>query len=108
MKNNSGLIPHHVKAVVLPDQIETVTKGGIHLTDKQKSDDAYKQIYGTLVAVGKNAFYDWDGDCPKVGDRVCIGSYTGRIVESRIDGKTYRLLEDRDIWTSITFGEKDG
>lgn len=102
--NKSGLIPHDFKVLVYPDEIKEVTEGGVHLPDSVKKKEAHAQIYGELIATGKNAFLEWRGDNPKIGDRVCIGKYTGRILKGK-DDKEYRLLNDDDIWASLEKGE---
>ena len=94
--NLSGISPVEFKVLVLIDETEKVTKGGIILTSDHKERADMAQVKGTLIAVGGNAFQDWAGDVPKPGDRVMIAKYAGLVAEGN-DGRMYRLASDKDI-----------
>lgn len=101
--NRSGMKPLCDKVVVLCDQASAITKGGIHIPDDIKERTGFAALSGVLVAVGDQAFaYDharlvkWEGDRPKVGDRVFFQKYSG-IEHYGKDGLMYRLMEDRQI-----------
>lgn len=94
--NLSGIQPVEYKVLVLIEETEKVTKGGIILTTDHKERADMAQVKGVLVAVGGNAFSDWSGNIPAVGNRVMIAKYSGLVAEGD-DGKMYRLCSDKDI-----------
>jgi len=94
--NLSGIRPVEYKVLVLIDETEKVTKGGIILTHDHKERADMAQVKGTLIAVGGNAFQDWQGEVPKPGDRVMIAKYAGLVAEGN-EGRMYRLASDKDI-----------
>ena len=96
MKNPSGLNPVEFKILVKKDKVEDRTKGGIYIPIGALEQKEMKQEQATIIAVGGNAFEDWVGRIPKVGDRVYIGKYSGYQVKG-IDKEKYQLLNDKDI-----------
>lgn len=96
MINNSGLQPVEYKILIEPEEIEQKSAGGIILTDKVTDREKMAQVRGKLVAVGGNAFDDWNGRAPVVGDSVWYAKYAGYIVKGE-DGIEYRLANDKDI-----------
>lgn len=96
MKNPSGLNPVEFKILVKKDKIEDKTKGGLWIPISAMEQKQMKQEQATIIAVGGNAFKDWDGTVPKVGDRVYIGKYSGYQVIG-MDKEKYQLLNDQDI-----------
>ncbi len=99
MSNESGLSPVEFNVVVRMDPVEEVTKGGIILTQQKTDRDKLAADEGTLVAVSPLAFSyaDWpEGSVvPKVGDRVLMAQFDGRIWER--GGVTYRLIKDKSV-----------
>lgn len=96
MENQSGIQPVEYRVLIKPDPVETTSAGGIVLTTvTQKEREQQAQVKGTLVAVGGNAFEDWN-DAPKPGDRVIIAKYAG-LVTPGADGEDYRLCNDKDV-----------
>lgn len=94
--NTSGLIPVEYKCVVQIDEIKRVTAGGIHLPGEKIERDEMAQVKGTLLAVGGNAFSDWNGKIPAPGDKVMIAKYAGLVVNGFGEIK-YRIISDKDI-----------
>jgi co-chaperonin GroES (HSP10) len=94
--NLSGISPVEFKILVLIDEMETVSKGGIILTEATKERADMAQVKGTLIAVGGNAFTDFLGTVPKPGDRVMIAKYAGLVAEGA-DGRKYRIASDKDV-----------
>lgn len=91
--------PMEFNVVVELDPVDSKTPGGIILLDTAKERDKLGIQEGTLVASSPLAFSyaDWpDGHSPpEVGCRVLFARYSGLIREE--DGKTYRVLKDKDI-----------
>lgn len=116
MENPSGIEPLLDRVLVLPDEIEEVTEGGIVIPDQVQHSHQLAQATGTLVAIGKGAYikaeetvvnsegkvvekrtlaYPEDSR-PSVGDRVAFARYGGIDCIGE-DGKKYRYLNDKDI-----------
>lgn len=95
-KNTSGIQPCWLRVLVLPDKIEEKTAGGIYLPQDTQEKEELKQMWGTLIAHGGNAFDEFKGIIPQVGDRVLFGKYAGAMQVGK-DGQRYRLVNGRDI-----------
>lgn len=96
MKNTSGTIPVEYKVLVLPDPVEERTSGGLWKPDIVKEQEKWRTSKATLIAVGGNAFEDWNPPVPKPGDRVYVSIAAG-IIHEGADGREYRLVNDKDI-----------
>jgi chaperonin GroES len=101
MLNTSGLAPLDLRVLVLPDTAETVTKGGIILPESTAEQKRMAMMFGTLVAIGENAWEEAVArgphfNRPKPGDRVVFAKYGGIVVTGK-DGKDYRLMNDEDV-----------
>lgn len=94
--NTSGLVPVEYKILIEPEEVERKTESGIILTDKVTDREKMAQVRGKLIAVGGNAFEDWQEPIPAVGDVVSYAKYAGLIVKG-VDEKEYRLANDKDI-----------
>jgi len=93
--NQSGLWPCEFKVLVKPDEVKK-RAGEIYIPDQVTEKEKREQIYGTLIAVGGNAFEDWEWPIPKVGDRVLFARYAG-VVQKGLDGEPYNIMYDKDI-----------
>ena len=94
--NPSELYPVEYKILVKLDEVEGVSKGGIIIPLSLKERQQMHQVRATLVAVGGNAFEDWRGTVPKVGDRVYVAKNAGYQVVGQ-DEQKYQLMNDKDI-----------
>lgn len=99
--NHSGIQPLDLRVLVLPDPVEVKTSGGIILPDQHKEREKYAMQFGTLVAVGENAWEEAAARSdkfvrPAPGDRIVISKYGGTILTGK-DGNEYRLLNDEDV-----------
>lgn len=86
--------PIGARLLVLPDEPETMSPGGIVLPDAAQANSKL----GTVVAVGKgqrNENGDYSKPEAKVGDRVLFTSYGTEGIE--VDGKDHLLLREVDI-----------
>lgn len=99
--NKSGIQPVEYKVLIEPEAVEEKTAGGIILAPTTQEKDKMAQVRGVLVAVGGNAFDEWSGLIPKVGDKVYFGKYAGFIVNGA-DDKEYRLTNDKDVAAIIS------
>lgn len=94
--NNSGIHPAGDRVLIKPEEVEEVSKGGIIIIDEAREKYGLAQVFGTLVAVGPDAWSDYSGAFAEVGDRVLFAKYGGLVVTGK-DGEAYRLSNDTDI-----------
>lgn len=90
------------RVLVLPDDIadtdpmlKKAKSAGIYIPDDDVKKEQVKQIEGTLIAVGGNAFEAWDGIIPRKGDRVIYDLYAGSNIT--VDGKKHQIINDTDV-----------
>jgi chaperonin GroES len=106
--NHSGFEPMDLRVLVLPDDVEQKTAGGIILPDMTGEREKYAMIFGTLVAVGENAWEEAAArsdkfEKPQVGEHIVFAKYGGIEIKGR-DGKQYRLMNDEDVLGRVTGG----
>lgn len=91
--------------VVIPEEIETKTAGGLYLPEQKKDEDQAATMRGRLVATSPLAFnYDnWPegAEKPRAGDAILFAKYGGILIMGA-DGKEYRVLKDRDIMAVLS------
>lgn len=99
-ENKSGFLPTEFNVVVLPDDVEEKTTGGVFLPDSTKEKESFGRTDGVLVAVSPLAFtYEvWPEGAriPAVGDRVMFSKYNATEFKGR-DGRKYWLMKDKSI-----------
>lgn len=98
--NQSGIRPFDTRVLVLLDDVETKTAGGIIIPDQRLEKEGWAQTRGTLIAAGDNAFIEWGSEAakPTPGARVLVAQYAGSSSKhTGIDGKEYRICKDEDI-----------
>jgi len=126
--NRSGITPILDRVLVLPDEIEEKTDGGIIIAPQVQEQHQMAQATGTFIEAGPDAFIHstiyvetivnggwkmterridrWNPEyVPKPGDRVQFAKYGG-LVNIGEDGKEYRILNDRDITCKVSDGVK--
>lgn len=110
--NTSGLAPVEYKILIVPEDIQETDEriksakaAGIVMVDKTTEREAMAQVKGKLVAVGGNAFEDWKGRVPQVGDTIWFAKYAGYVIKGD-DGQDYRLANDKDC--SAIIQRKEG
>lgn len=99
--NTSGFDPLDLRVLVLPDPVEQKTAGGIILPDMTGEREKYAMMFGTLVAVGENAWEEAASRSsafvkPQAGDRIVYAKYGGVTIKGN-DGREYRLMNDEDV-----------
>lgn len=82
--------------LILPEQVEEVSAGGIVLPEITQEREAMAQMYGTVIALGSHCFSGEPEPWCKVGDKVVFAIYAGQIFKGN-DGKRYRLIRDKEI-----------
>jgi len=98
MENKSGIKPTGHYILVLPDEVEKKSKGGIILAPETIDNKERDTTQGTLVAVGPIGWNEFDDGKPwaSIGDHVSYSKYAGRDMTG-IDGKKYVLMNCEDI-----------
>jgi len=103
--NESGIYPVGHRVLILPEQIEEKTEGGIILhTGSQKAREEMAQINGVVVELGTTAYSDQPSTWCELGDKVIFGKYSGLIYDGQ-DGKKYRILNDLDVVAIVKKGK---
>lgn len=95
--NVSGFRACGHRILLLGDQKEETSAGGIVLVKSTQDKEQQHQVWATVVEIGYDAWADKSTDFCDVGDRVLVGQYTGKFHESPVDGKTYRFVQDLDV-----------
>ncbi len=99
------IIPVGFTVLVKPDDLETVSKGGIVLAIDEERESA-AQTTGKLVGYGEYAWKAFDKDengkpsgrrWANIGDRVIYSKYAGKFVTDTDTGIKYVILNDDDI-----------
>lgn len=105
MVNLSGIHPSGPRLLVLPEQVEEKTKGGIiRFTPAEREREELAQIEGVVVEVGPGSWLSRDSAAPlfgaagwcSVGDTIIFAKYAGLVVTGA-DDKRYRLINDLDV-----------
>lgn len=96
-----GIYPKGHRVLVLPDEVETKSAGGI-ITSVGTSAlrEELAQVDGVVVAMGNTCYSDQPEAWCQVGDRVIFGKYSGIIREGK-DGKKYRVINDLDVVATL-------
>lgn len=93
------------RVLVRPDKIDEKS-GSLFLPAEVRARMGDAQIFGTVVAIGANAFKAFDDghQWAKEGDKVAFAKYGGFIIEDPETKEVFRLLNDEDICAVITGG----
>jgi len=105
-----GIKPVEYRVLLKVDEMEDTitTKGGVVLykgfeSEADRIRKEAKEEKATVVALAENACEEWpEADRLKVGDRVIIEQFGGRIVIGQ-DGEKYRLAKDSVIEAIINY-----
>ena len=99
-----GLRPTEYNVIVVPAPVAATmgALGVIHRTDQDIETEEMAMQVGRIVAMSPLAFnYDeWKAHeelRPRVGDVVWFARYAGAHIEKAFDGRTYRMIKDKDI-----------
>lgn len=98
--NPSGLRPLGRAVLVEPYEKE-IQKSIIAIPDTVRERTQMIETRAIVIAIGPTAWDDEAVPRAKVGDRVLISKFSGAMVQGTADGKTYRMVNDRDIYCQI-------
>lgn len=104
--NDTGIEPVEYRCVVRLDTLkdddgEQKSAGGIIIPQDRTDRDQMAYTKATLLAHGGNAFSDWKGLIPQVGDRVMVAKYAG-ITREADPTDLIRLVTDKEILAVLT------
>lgn len=111
MKNRSGLRPAGRAVLVRPYEPEL---GNIMIEIPEVVRVNMQQVEqrAEVIEVGATAWIDewftiwgipvWKRQRAKPGDKVFVTKYAGFLANGTLDGESYRLVNDRDIFCVIT------
>ncbi len=104
--NDTGIEPVEFRCVVRLDSLKNEggdqkSAGGIIIPQERTDRDQMAYGKATLLAVGGNAFNDWSGRIPQVGDRVMISKYSG-VTREADPTDLIRLVNDKEILAVLT------
>jgi len=90
------------RVLVRPDDIsetdptfKAAKEAGIYIPDDDLKKEQVKQIEGTIIAMGGNAFEQWLGQIPLVNDRIIYDLYAGTNI--LLDGQKHQIINDTDV-----------
>lgn len=90
------------RVLVRPDDIgdtdpmfSSAKRAGIVIPEDDLKKEQIKQIEGTIIAVGGNAFEQWKGQIPLEGDRVVYDLYAGSNII--LSGQKHQIINDTDV-----------
>ena len=92
--------PEGTKVVIVPDEVDEKTSGGIIVPIETRQQEQNAVTQGTLAAIGPRAEICWnDGDGKEtpaaVGDRVIFARYGG--TSFRWGDQVFQILQDQDV-----------
>ena len=89
------------RVLVKPDMVELKTQAGLIIAADKKIEQAGQQ-YGTVVAVGPEAWDDRKEPFAEVGDYVLYSQYAGKVVHDPADNNEgYVIMNDVDILATL-------
>ena len=98
LQNKSGLKP--LGRAVLVKPYEPPKKGLIELPESVQERHIMLEVRAIVVEVGPHAWPDEPARC-KPGDKVLVAKMNGFTAKGPLDGMTYRLVNDRDIFCGV-------
>jgi co-chaperonin GroES (HSP10) len=98
--NESGLKPLGRSVLVEPYEPE-IKASIIQLPDSVRERSLMVESRAVVIEVGPSAWEDEKEHRAKPGDRVLITKFAGFIAKGTLDDKTYRFVNDRDIFAGI-------
>ena len=99
--NTSGLRPLGRAVLIEPKDPEEMSTT-IVIPESARDRMQMAEQRAVVIEVGVEAWLDEREPRAAPGDLVLISKYAGTMAQGPLDGKTYRLINDRDIFCKIT------
>jgi co-chaperonin GroES (HSP10) len=98
------ITPAGHRLIVKPDEIEKMTKGGLFIPDTTREIKHFKQIFGTVIAIGPTAWKAFDDGLPwaKVGDKIAMAENAGYTIQDPYTEEKFRIINDEDVCAVIS------
>lgn len=98
---NRNYVPLANNIIVKVEIKEVVSKGGI-IIGAEGSRESMGREEGVIIAMGEYAFDDLNVKVPKVGDRVALAKYEGKILEEDLKTSAQiRAVQDTRVLCMI-------
>ena len=88
-------IPAGHRLIIKPDPVEEKTKSGIYKPQEVQSMEQRAATTGTILAIGKDAWYDKRSPWAEVGNRILFSQYAS--VRYYIDTEELWIINDEDV-----------
>lgn len=102
MKNESGLQPRG-RAVLIKMLGEVASRkaGVIHIPEIVREKTDMMEQKALVIAIGPSCWNDEPGPRAEVGEVVLVTKFAGYMTRGPRDGRRYRLVNDRDIFSAL-------
>lgn len=100
MKNESGITPAG-RAVLLRSYQPERAHSVIALPPGVVENGMALEARAIVIEIGPTAWHDEKAPRCKVGDKVMVSQFAGKILRGPLDDELYRLVNDRDIYATI-------
>ena len=100
------IVPAGHRLLVIPDEVQDKTSGGLYLAVETKERQQNQQVQGTVVALGMNCWKAFDDGTPwaQVGDKVFYARNGGWKIKDPDTKQEYVLLNDEDVCAIVREG----
>lgn len=98
--NKSGVTPVG-RAVLLKSYQPERAQSLIALPPGVAENGMALEARAVVIALGPHVWHDEPSPRCKVGDKVMVSQFAGKIVRGTLDEELYRLVNDRDIYATI-------
>ena len=105
--NPSGLRPLG-RAVLLEPYDPETKKSILIIPESAKEGRQMREIRGIVLAVGPECWVDAREARARPGDKVMVSRFCGVILTGPADGRTYRMVNDEDIYCAIDKEAQNG
>jgi co-chaperonin GroES (HSP10) len=101
--SNIGIHVKGRRVLVLPDEIEETTEGGIIIAQDKKLERS-GIMKGTVVSIGHLAWKDFTDETSwaEIGDWVLYAPYSGQRIKDPITKQFYVVMNDEDVIGTLT------
>lgn len=101
VQNTSGFEPLGRAVLIAPYETDETMSSTIVIPDSVKSQEAMVEQKAIVIAVGDCAWMDEPNPRARPGDHVLVTKFAGYMAMGLLDGKRYRLVNDRDIFARV-------
>src|SRR5258706_1055932 len=105
LSNPSGLLPRGRAVLVKPYEPQAVKSSVIAIPQSARERLEMVEQRAVVLDIGPSAWHDEPTPRAQIGDRVIFTKFAGYMAIGPADGEQYRLINDRDIFASITSKE---